>query len=155
MLKFYFTFVALVFFTVSPVFAAPDGMPSGKWWYNPRVTEKISISDDEKQSLDKRFVESRRKRIELKSLVEKEKFELENLIESKNLDEEALLRQFRKLEKARTDLSEEIFGFLIQARNVLGYERFVQLKGLHREMRWGRGPGSKQRSPKHRKQDKE
>jgi hypothetical protein len=155
MLKVYFTFVALVFFTVSPVFAAPDGMPSGKWWHNPRIIEKIKISAEEKQHLDNFFIESRRKRIDLKSLVEKEKLELENLIESKILDKEVLLKQFNKLEKARTDLSTEIFDFLIQTRKILGYERFVQLKGLYREMRWGRGPGSKHRNPKQRRPDKE
>ncbi len=158
MLKFYFTFVVFAFFAVSPVFAVSNvskEMPSGKWWHNPRIIEKIKISAEEKQRLDKWFVESRRKRIDLKSLVEREKFELDNLIESKSLDKEVLLRQFRKLEKARTDLSAEIFDFLIRARNVLGYERFVKLKGLHREMRWGKGPWSKRKNPKQRKQNKE
>ncbi len=155
MLKVYFTFVVFTFFTVSSVFAAPNEMPPGKWWHNPRIIEKIKISDEEKQHLDKWFVESRRKRINLKSLVEKEKFELDHLIESKGLDKEGMLRQFRKLEKARTDLSAEIFDFLLQARNVLGHERFVKLKSLHREMRWGKWPGSKHKNRKLKRQDKE
>lgn len=80
----------------------------GKWWHNPRVSEQLNLSEEEKSKLDKIFVESRRKLIDLKSSVEREQFELENLLESEVLDEAAVMEQFKRLEKARGNL---LIGF--------------------------------------------
>lgn len=72
------------------------------------MSEQLNLSEEEKSKLDKIFVESRRKLIDLKSSVEREQFELENLLESEVLDEAAVMEQFKRLEKARGNL---LIGF--------------------------------------------
>ncbi len=122
-------------------------MDLGKWWLNPQVSDQLKLSDAEKAKLDEAFRDSRRKLIDLKSAVERQQFELENLLEKEALDEDAVARQFGKLEEARSNLAKERFNFLIQVRKILGHERFQRIKGLRGELRAHRrgrnteGPG--------------
>jgi Spy/CpxP family protein refolding chaperone len=133
----------------SPAIAIGQELPFGKWWYNPRVSQQLNLNETEKSKLDKEFVDSRRRLIELKSSVEREQFELENLLESEALDEAAVMEQFKKLEKARASLSSERFNFLIQVRKILGLDRFQRIKmfygkSRHHKMRRNmEGPGPK------------
>jgi Spy/CpxP family protein refolding chaperone len=105
-----------------------DDILPGKWWHMPRVAKKLELSKEEKKELDDLFVKSRRRLIDLKSTIEKERFELENLLESETLDETATMEQFKKLEKAREDLSTERFSFLLKVRKYLGFGRYQYLK---------------------------
>jgi uncharacterized membrane protein len=120
---------------ISPPIAVGKDMPLGKWWHNPRVSEQLNLSEEEKSTLDALFVESRRKLIDLKSSVEREQFELENLLESKVLDEAAVMEQFKRLEKARGNLSTERFNFIPGVRKTIGFERFQRLKMFHQKLR--------------------
>ena len=102
----------------------------GKWWFLPNIAERLKLNDAEKKDLDRLYVENRRSLIDLKSVVEKERFELANLMEQTTLDEEAVMKQFSKLEKARADLDAERFRFFLDVRKVLGSERYQSLKML-------------------------
>ncbi len=115
-----------------------------KWWRIPRVAERLDLKDAEKKELDELFVESRRALIDLKSDLERERFELDNLMGQETLDEEAVMGQFKKLEKARANLAAERFRFLLQVRKVLDSERYQNLKMLFKEFR-----DKKWRSNKH------
>jgi Spy/CpxP family protein refolding chaperone len=125
----------LLLLVSSPAIALGQDLPSGKWWHNPRVSKQLNLNETEKSRLDKEFVDSRRKLIELKSSVEREQFELENLLESEALNEAAVMEQFKKLEKARASLASERFNFLIQARKIVGPERFQRIKMFYGESR--------------------
>jgi Spy/CpxP family protein refolding chaperone len=110
-------------------------MPHGKWWHDSKMSKHLDLSKEEKNSLDEQFVETHRKMIDLKGNVEKERFELENLLESETLNENAVMEQFERLEKARTALAVERFNFLMHVRKTLGFERFQTIKMLHKKMR--------------------
>lgn len=131
--------------------AIAQEMPSGKWWHNPGMTQKLNLTEPEKARLDEEFRNSRRKLIDLKSNVERERFELGNLLELEALNEPAVMQQFKKLETARSDLSTERFSFLLQVRKILGPERFQRVKMLygkarrHRMHRSAEGPGHRSR----------
>jgi len=116
---------------VLPAFGLAQDMPYGKWWRIPRVEKQLELTDEDKAKLEEKFVESRRKLIDLKSNVEREQFELDNLLDGESLDEGAVMDQFRKLEQARGDLSAERFSFLLEVRRVLGFERFHKIKTLY------------------------
>lgn len=105
-------------------------VPLGKWWHNPQVSKQMNLNKDEIRKLDETYLESRRKLIDLKSRVERERFELENLLERETLDETAVMEQFRRVESARNRLAIERFSFLIQVRKILGFERYQNLKML-------------------------
>lgn len=100
----------------------------GNWWRDPQISKQLNLTDKEIQKLDALLVESGRRMIELKSVVEKERFELSALMENKNSEESAIATQFKKLENARSALSNERLQFLIQTRAILGVERYRELR---------------------------
>ena len=149
MLKKTVKFMLLLIMVISPTVAMGQHMPQGKWWHNPRVSEQLNLSEEEKRQLDEISIESRRKLIGLKSSVEIEQFELQNLLESKTLDEAAVMEQFKRLENARTSLGAERFNLILQIRKIIGFQRFQSLKMFHQKIRqerirrWRKGPDLK------------
>ncbi len=127
-----------------PLTSMGQEMAPGKWWRMPRVSDRLDLSNEEKQALDDLFVNSRRKLIDLKSAVERERFELENLLEKEALDEKAVKEQLKKLEKARSDLANERFHYLLEVRKRLGFERYQQLRSLFGEFRETRRMGGRE-----------
>jgi len=121
--------VLLLFFP-SGIFA--QDMMDGKWWQSKRVAENLEITDAEKRQLNETYTASRRELITLKSNVEKERFELDNLLDRGDSKKEAVLDQYDRLEKARFKLSKERFNLLLDVREIVGIERYQQLKVMYR-----------------------
>ena len=121
--------VILLFF---PSVVWGQDMMDGKWWQNRKIAEKLEITKTEKQLLDERYVESRRKLISLKSDVERERFELDNLLDRGGSKKETIQDQYIRLEEARANLSKERFNLFLEVRNIVGIERYQQLKAMHR-----------------------
>jgi Spy/CpxP family protein refolding chaperone len=128
MLRNVFSVILLVIFLIAPVIAAGQDVPAGKWWYNPKIQKNLNLSQKEIGKLDKLFAKSRRKLIKLKSEVEHEQFELDQLLSQKKVNDADVKKQFQKLEKARKNLANERLQFVLGVRNILGAERFQQLK---------------------------
>ena len=132
MLKSAFCFILLAIFVIAPVMASAQEVPTGKWWYNPKIQKNLNLSKNEIKRLDKLYAKSRRKLIKHKSSVECEQFELDQLLSGQNLNNVAVKNQFQQLEKSRQDLANEHLEFVIGVRNILGSERFQQLKTNYR-----------------------
>jgi hypothetical protein len=119
-------------FLLTAVFVHGDALSQetviGKWWHNPVITKRVNLERQERKLLDEKFLETQRRLIALKNGVEREQLELENLIENETLNEDAIMAQFRKLEKAREDLSSERFRFLLEVRRIMGLQRFQTIK---------------------------
>ncbi len=135
MLSKFLNSILLLIILFSPCIALSQDAPGGKWWRNPNMSKKLNLTEKEKAGLDKQFLESRRKLIELKSKVEREQFELENLLENEAIDDDAVKGQFKKLEKARSKLADERFNFLFKTRKILGNERFQDVKRMYKDTR--------------------
>jgi len=133
MLRNAFTAILLVIFLIAPLIAAGQDVPSGKWWYNPKIQKNLNLNQKEVGKLDDLFAHSRRKLITLKSEVEHEQFELDQLLSQKKENDKAVKKQFQKLEKARNNLANEQLEFVIGVRNILGSERFKQLKANYKK----------------------
>ena len=125
----------LFVFAVSTTLAFGQEIPHGKWWYSRHSSEKLNLNDEEKSKLDNKFFESRLKLVDLKSAVEKERLQLDKLMESETLNEKAVIEKFKKLEAARASLSAERFGFVLEVRKILGFERFLQLNTTFRHLK--------------------
>ena len=121
--------VLLLFFP-SGIFA--QDMTDGKWWQSRRVAESLEITDAEKRQLNETYTASRRELITLKSNVEKERFELDNLLDRGDSKKETVLDQYNRLEAARSELSKERFNLLLDVREIIGIERYQQLKVMYR-----------------------
>jgi Spy/CpxP family protein refolding chaperone len=119
-------------------------MPHGKWWRMPEVAKKLELTSEEQQKFDGLFVQSRRRMIDLKSNVQKEKLELEMILDQQNFDESACMDRFKKFQDARTKLTNERFGFLVEVRKLLGLDRYRQLKTEFRDRRVHRMKGQQE-----------
>ena len=105
----------------------------GKWWYDKAIVNELELTDSEKKDLEEKYIESRRKMIELKSEIEKQRFELDLLLGSSNAGKQEIMARFGSLEQARSKLSRTRFGMLMEVRGIIGPERFQELKSMHRE----------------------
>jgi Spy/CpxP family protein refolding chaperone len=132
MLRNVFSVILLIIFLIAPVIAASQDVPAGKWWYNPKIQKNLDLSKKEVGKLDKLFATSRRKLIKLKAEVENEQFELDQLLGQKTVNDAKVKKQFQKLEKARNKLANERLQFVIGVRNLLGPDRFQQLKSNYK-----------------------
>lgn len=133
MLKNVFSVILLIILLIAPVIAAGQDVPAGKWWYNPKIQNNLGLSKSEVGQLDKLFANSRRKLIKLKSEVENEQFELDQLLGQNKVNDVKVKKQFQKLEKARNKLANERLQFVIGVRNLLGPDRFQQLKSNYKK----------------------
>jgi Spy/CpxP family protein refolding chaperone len=129
MLRMVFSIIILpVIFLVAPLAAAAQDIPAGKWWYSSQIQKNLNLSKNEIGQLDQLFADSRIKLIKLKSEVESQQFELDQLLSKKKVDDADVKKQFHKLEQARKNLANERLNFVIGVRNILGADRFQQLK---------------------------
>ncbi len=101
--------------------------PSGRWWRSPQVKKQLKLTNGEIQRLEKAYNQSRRSIIKQKGRVETEQFELQTMVENRNADARSIRAQHRKLENARSDLAASKFDFVVEARKIIGYDRFQKL----------------------------
>lgn len=127
--------ILLIVMISLPDYAAGQDVPSGKWWYNPQVAQNLKLTKQEVRQLDKLYVNSHRKLIKLKNAVEGEQFELDTLLSSKTVDDAKVRKQFERLEKARANLANERLRFVIRVREIIGPDRFQQLKMSYKKWR--------------------
>ena len=135
MLKKVWIGILLIFMISLPGSATSQDVPSGKWWYNKKVVQNLNLNQKEIRQLDQLYAKSHRKLIKLKNAVEREQFELDELLGKKTVDDAKVRQQFKRLEGARTDLSNEQLGFVIGVREIIGAERFQQLKTSYKKWR--------------------
>jgi Spy/CpxP family protein refolding chaperone len=135
MLKKVWVGILLIFIINLPGLVAGQDAPSGKWWYNQKIVQNLNLTQKEIRQLDQLYVGSHRKLIKLKNAVEREQFELDNLLGQKTVDDAKVRKQFKRLESARTDLANERLGFIIRVREIIGVERFEQLKASYKKWR--------------------
>ena len=117
-----------------------EGMdvPRGRWWKMPQMAGRLNLTADEKEKLDLMFLEHRRQMIDLRSAKQKERLELEHLLDSASFDSAACMRRFMSVQEAQKALALERFKFLLGVREILGLDRFQQLKTRVREHRMKR-----------------
>jgi Spy/CpxP family protein refolding chaperone len=135
MLKKVWVGILLIFMINLPGLATGQDVPSGKWWYNQKIVKNLNLTPKEIRQLDQLYVASHRKLIKLKNAVEREQFELDTLLGQKKVDDARVRKQFKRLENARTDLANERLGFIIRVREIIGVERFQQLKTSYKKWR--------------------
>ena len=127
--------ILMIFMIGLPEFAGGQDIPAGKWWYNPKVVQNLNLTQNEIRQLDQLYVDSYRRLIELKNAVEREQFELDTLVSKKTVDDAKVREQFKRLESARTDLADERLRFVIGVREIIGANRFQQLKTSYKKWR--------------------
>jgi periplasmic protein CpxP/Spy len=130
-----------------PMARSFHGMQRGRWWDNPRLAERIGLTDDQKKKMDDIFLQSRLQLIDLNATVEKQEAVMQPLISADQPDESKILSQIDAIAQARAELEKSRARMLFGIRKVLTPEQWKKVQAMvhedHGPMgRDGRGPGN-------------
>jgi Spy/CpxP family protein refolding chaperone len=128
--------------------------PPGKWWDDPEIVKKLSLTAEQQKKMDETFQQSRLKLIDLEATLEKEEVILDSLMRGPQLDDAKILPSVDRIAQDRAELEKANARFLLAIRHVLTPEQWNQLQaerpagpGPRREglggsgRRGGPGPG--------------
>ncbi len=124
--------LAAIVLLLFPAICRAKEVPPGRWWHLPYFADQLSITDKEKDELDKLFDYNRNRLAELKTQMEAEKAELLKAIDQEHLNETSALTKMTKLESTRTLLAATRFSYSLEVRKLLGYERYQRMKTLYK-----------------------
>jgi len=110
-------------------------VPIHRWWKFPKAAEKLNITPEETEKLDALYQKSKEQLIDSEALLKKNMLKLEMQFDSDPFDSAKCLKNFNDAQTARTKLAMEKFKFALQSREILGKERFEQLKNTFRQFR--------------------
>ena len=120
-----------------PPFERAFGGPEihGRWWNNPKVVERLNLSDEQRKSFDEILFQHREKLIDLRGSLEKAELELEPLIRDDQPNEGKILAQIDKVAQARAELEKANARYLLAIRGKLTPEQWKKVQ----EFRANRG----------------
>ena len=126
---------AMAVFFASPGLSAGD-MPDGKWWKNPRAAAELGLSPEQSDEIEKIFVRTRPKLIDLRADLEKKQLDLQVAMDDKTADRSAVEKKIETVENARAALQKTRALMILDMRQVLKpeqWERLVQRQQERRE----------------------
>ncbi len=115
--------------------ARAAGMADGKWWKNPRVTAELNLTPEQSDEIEKIFVRSRTKLIDLRADVEKKQLDLQVAMEDKTADRGAVEKKIEAVETARASLQKTRALMLLDMKQVLRPEQWERLLQKQQERR--------------------
>jgi Spy/CpxP family protein refolding chaperone len=119
----------------------PDGMGpmpplrgfGGSWWKNSAVAEKLKLTDQQKQQLEKTFLDYRLKLVDLRADVQREELKLQPLMDADQLNETQISSQLDALLAARMKLEKTNAMMYVSMRKVLTAEQWKELRSMRAE----------------------
>jgi Spy/CpxP family protein refolding chaperone len=112
-------------------FGAPGD--HGRWWNNPKVAERLKLTDEQRKTFDGILLEHRAKLIDLRASLEKAELTLEPLMSDDPPNEAKILAQIDKVAQARAELEKANAGFLLAIRAKLTPEQWKQVQAFRAE----------------------
>lgn len=100
----------------------------GRWWNNPRVIEKLKLTDDQRKQFDKILLDHRENLIDLRANLEKAELSLQPLMQDDNPNEGAILGQIDKVAQARAELEKANARYLLALRSKLTPDQWKQVQ---------------------------
>jgi len=141
--------ICVVLLAVQPLAAQEFELPPGKWWEDPRLSERIGLSVEQQQQIRDLVYTGARQMIDLKASVDRAGLDLAEVVNSSQFDPEAVRTAYGVFQSARQKLENERFEMLLEVRQVLTYEQWQKLQELKRRTQQMRG---QQRRPGQRPQ---
>lgn len=112
------------------------GRGMGQWWKNPQISQKIGLSEQQTQQLEKIHQDGRLKMIDLRANLEKQEVILGPMLQTYHPDEAQVLAQLEKVSQARAELARARIETMLASRSVLTEQQWKQLQdwrmGFHR-----------------------
>ena len=105
----------------------------GRFWNNPRLVEKLKLTDVQRKEFDEIYLQHREKLIDLRANLQKANLALEPLVSSSQPNETQILAQIDKVAQARAELEKANAAFLLAIRSKLTADQWTQLQALRAE----------------------
>lgn len=116
--------------------------PRGRWWNNPDLVQKLSLTPDQQKKMEAVFEQSRPSLMDLGAAVRKEEMAMEPLLSADQPDEGKILAQIDRVVQARAELEKAYARMLLGVRRVLTPEQWKTLQANEPHGRFPRfGPG--------------
>jgi periplasmic protein CpxP/Spy len=128
----------------------------GQFWNNPKVVEKLKLTDDQRKAMDGILDDHRMTLIDLRASLEKAEVAMQPLMRADDPNENAILAQIDKIAQARAELEKANARFLLAIRSKLTPDQWKQVQQFREDRpepgrgQWGRGgqgPGGSFRRP--------
>jgi periplasmic protein CpxP/Spy len=144
-----------------PMLRAFGAMGSGKgWWNNPRIIERLKLTDDQRKAMDAIFLQHREKLVDLRANLQKAELAMEPLMSADPPNDAAITAQIDKVVQARGELEKANSRFLLAIRDKLTTDQWKQIQafrdngGMQRQQ-WrqdGQRPGMQEPGGQFRRQ---
>jgi Spy/CpxP family protein refolding chaperone len=108
------------------------GMEKG-WWNNPRMVERLKLTDDQRKAMDAIMLEHRVKLIDLRANLEKAELAMQPLMSADTPNDAAITAQIDKVVQARGDLERANSRFLLAIRDKLTPDQWKQVRAFREE----------------------
>lgn len=129
------TFVTLLLGLVLGAAVVAAQVPDGKWWKHPRVAAEIGLTAEQSRDIEKIFVRSRTRLIDLKADLEKKQLVLQDAMEDQGADRKAVEKKIEAVENARAELQKTRALMILDMKQVLKPEQWDRLKQKQQERR--------------------
>jgi protein CpxP len=116
----------------------------GRWWNNPKIVERLKLTDEQRKSFDEILFQHRETLIDLRGSLAKAELELEPLIRNDQPNEARILAQIDKVAQARAELEKANARYLLAIRSKLTPEQWKMVQAYranHGQERRGEGRG--------------
>jgi periplasmic protein CpxP/Spy len=100
----------------------------GHWWNNPKVAERLKLTDTQRKAMDDTLQQHRETLVDLRGSLEKSELELEPMMKENQPNESQILAQIDKVAQARAELEKANARFLLAIRSKLTPEQWKQME---------------------------
>lgn len=115
--------------------AVSQGFPDGKWWKRPRLMAEINLSSEQSREIEKIFVHSRTRLIDLKADLEKKQLALQSSMEDRAADRRTVEKEIEQVENARAELQKARAVMVLDIKQVLKPDQWEHLLQMQQEMK--------------------
>ena len=148
---------ALLLATLAASARGAADLPDGKWWKRPRLAEEIGLTTEQQSQIERIFIKSRTRLIDLRADLEKKQLSLQSSMEDRSVDRREIEKKIEAVENARAELQKTRALMFLDMKQVLKPEQWDKLRRRGEELRErrqemrervrgeGRGPGQSQR----------
>jgi len=116
----------------------------GQFWNNPKIVEKLNLTEDQRKAMDSILLAHREKLIDMRAAEEKAELEMQPLMGADQPNESAVLAQIDKIAATRAELEKANARFLLAIRAKLTPDQWKQVQAFRdhptpERGQWGRG----------------
>ena len=106
-------------------------LPDGKWWKHQGFAAEIGLTPEQSSEIEKIFVRSRTRLIDLKADLEKKQLTLQESMEDRSADRKVVEKKIEAVENARAELQKTRALMILDMKQVLKPEQWERLMQKH------------------------